>query len=81
MLGLVPAEEAGRLDFGGGASRELLVETDDTLHADGIGSGADGLSLRIASSASPSSRLNGIEYRSAAVVCAVALRVYRNRCP
>jgi hypothetical protein len=43
VLGLVSAEETLSLDLGGGTSRKLLVETDDTLHADGIRSGANGL--------------------------------------
>ena len=47
MLGLVAAEEAAGLDLGGGAAGELLVEADDALHADGIGGGADGLSVAL----------------------------------
>jgi hypothetical protein len=44
VLGLVSAEETLSLDLGGGTSGELLVEADDTLHADSIRSGANGLS-------------------------------------
>lgn len=43
MLGLVAAEDAGGLDLGSGAPREFLVEADDALHADSVGSSADGL--------------------------------------
>lgn len=45
MLGLVCAEETGRLDLGGRASGELLVEADDSLQPDGIGVHADGLGI------------------------------------
>lgn len=41
--GLVAAEETLGLDLGGGTSGEFLVEADDTLHANGIGSRANGL--------------------------------------
>jgi hypothetical protein len=41
VLGLVAAEEAGRLDLGGGAARELFVEVDHPLHPDSIGSRSD----------------------------------------
>ena len=43
VLLLVLAEDAGGLDLGGGTSGELLVEADDTLHADSIRSSANGL--------------------------------------
>jgi hypothetical protein len=43
VLGLVSAEETLSLDLGGGTSGKLLVEADDTLHADSIRSGANGL--------------------------------------
>jgi len=43
VLGLVSAEETLSLDLGGGTSGELLVEADDTLHADSIRSSANGL--------------------------------------
>lgn len=43
MLGLVLAQNALGLGLGGGSSGEFLVEADDALHADGIGSGANGL--------------------------------------
>lgn len=43
MLGLVAAEKTLGLNLGGGATGELLVETDDALHAQGIGSGSDRL--------------------------------------
>ena len=47
MLGLVLAEEALCLDLRGRSSGKLLVEVDNTLHADGIGSSADSLFLMI----------------------------------
>lgn len=43
MLGLVLAPEAGSLDLGSGTAGELLVEGDDALHGDSIGSTAKGL--------------------------------------
>ena len=43
VLGLVSAEKTGGLDLRGGATGELLVEVDDTLHADSIGGGANRL--------------------------------------
>lgn len=45
VLLLVLAEDALGLDLGGGTSGEFLVEADDTLHADSIRGGANGLSL------------------------------------
>lgn len=45
VLGLVSAEETLGLDLGSGTSGKLLVEADDTLHADSIRSGANGLCL------------------------------------
>lgn len=45
VLGLVATEKTGGLDLGSGTPRKLLVEADDTLHADGIRSSADGLSV------------------------------------
>lgn len=44
MLGLVLGEEALGLDLRGRSTGKLLVEVDDTLHADSIGSRTDGLS-------------------------------------
>lgn len=44
MLGLVAAEKALGLDLGGGTTGKLLVETDDALHAQSVGSGSDRLS-------------------------------------
>ena len=41
VLLLVAAEEALRLDGGSRTTRELLVEVDNTLHAEGIRSGAN----------------------------------------
>lgn len=43
MLGLVSAEKTGGLNLGRRSSRKFLVEADDTLHTNGIGSSADGL--------------------------------------
>lgn len=43
MLGLVATEKTLGLNLGGGATGELLVETDDALHAQSIGGGTDGL--------------------------------------
>lgn len=43
VLRLVLAPETLGLHVGGGTTGELLVEADDTLHADSIGSSADGL--------------------------------------
>lgn len=44
MLGLVATEEARRLDLGGGAAGQLLVEVDHPLHPDSIRVGSKGLS-------------------------------------
>lgn len=43
VLGLVAAEEAGRLDLGGGAAGQLLVEVNYPLHPDSIRVGSKGL--------------------------------------
>lgn len=43
VLGLVAAEEAGRLDLRGGTAGQLLVEVDHPLHSDSIGVGSKGL--------------------------------------
>lgn len=43
VLGLVSSEETGGLDLRGGATGKFGVEVDDTLHADGIGVGTNGL--------------------------------------
>jgi hypothetical protein len=43
VLGLVPAEETLGLDLRGGATRKLLVERNNTLHAHSVLSGADSL--------------------------------------
>lgn len=43
VLGLVAAEEAGRLNLWGGAAGQLLVEVDHPLHSDSIRVGAKGL--------------------------------------
>lgn len=43
MLGLVAAEEALSLNLGGSTTGELLVERNDALHAQGIGSSTKSL--------------------------------------
>lgn len=43
VLGLVSAEKTGGLNLGRRSSRKFLVEADDTLHTNGIGSSADGI--------------------------------------
>lgn len=45
MLVLVTSEKTLGLNLGGSATGELLVEVDDTLHADGIGGSANSLEL------------------------------------
>lgn len=47
VLGLVSAEEALGLDLGGRTTGKFLVEADDTLHAQGIGSSANCLSREL----------------------------------
>ena len=41
VLGLVSAEKTGGLDLGGRSTGQLLVEVDDTLHAQSIRVGAN----------------------------------------
>ena len=60
VLGLVAAEEALGLDLGGGTSGELLVKADDTLHAQGIRSGANRLCVAIFVSLKFSTRRSAI---------------------
>ena len=43
VTGLVAAEETLGLDLRGGATRKLLVEADDTLHAQSVGSTTNSL--------------------------------------
>lgn len=43
VLGLVFAENAGGLDLGSSATGKLLVEVDDTLHADSVRGSTNGL--------------------------------------
>lgn len=43
VTGLVAAEKTLGLDLGSGTTGELLVEADDTLHTQGVGSSANGL--------------------------------------
>lgn len=43
VLGLVTAEETLSLDLGGGTTGKLLVEADDTLHAQSVGSSTNSL--------------------------------------
>lgn len=43
VLGLVSAKETSVVDFGSRASRELVIEVDDSLHTHGIGGGTDSL--------------------------------------
>lgn len=45
VTGLVATEETLGLDFGGGTTGELLVEADDSLHAQSVRSSANGLSI------------------------------------
>ena len=45
VLGLVSTEKTRGLDLGSGTPGKLLVEADDTLHANGIGSSADSLTV------------------------------------
>lgn len=55
VLGLVTAEDALSLDLGGRATGQFLVEVHNALHADSIGSSANGLFDSLASSISRTS--------------------------
>lgn len=54
VLGLVPAERAASLNLRSGSTRELLVEADDTLHAQSVGGRANRLFQELVSPWFPS---------------------------